>query len=76
MATQGFIYAGSCEDTTIEDDIGKYCSSLCEDRGNQQIHKIGPTFSEYTTWLLLQQSGDGWSVVDTAKDTGTAPAPW
>jgi hypothetical protein len=76
MAKKGYAYAGSCEDTTIEDDIGKYCSSLCENRGTRQIHKIGPTFSEYTTWLLLEKSGGLWRVIATAKDTGTAPAPW
>lgn len=76
MDGQGFVYAGECATTTIEDDLGKYCSSLCEERGTSQIHKIGPTFSEYTTWLLLERSGGVWSLTDTAEDTGTAPAPW
>ena len=76
MDGEGLAYAGECATTTIEDDLGKYCSSLCEDRGESQIHKVGPTFSEYTTWLLLERSGGTWSVTDTAEDTGTAPAPW
>lgn len=76
MTGQGYIYAGDCATTTIEDDLGKHCSSLCEDLGDRQVYKIGPTFSEYTTWLLLERSGGVWRVTDTAKDTGTGPAPW
>ena len=76
MERKGYVYAGECATTTVEDDLGKYCSSLCEDRGSSQIHKIGPTFSEYTTWLLLARTEGTWRVVDSAKDTGTAPAPW
>lgn len=76
MERKGYVYAGECATTTVEDDLGKYCSSLCEDRGSSQIHKIGPTFSEYTTWLLLARTEGTWRVVDSVKDTGTAPAPW
>lgn len=76
MERKGYVYAGECATTTVEDDLGKYCSSLCEDRGSSQIHKIGPTFSEYTTWLLLARTDGTWRVIDTARDTGTAPAPW
>ncbi len=76
MDGQGFVYAGECASTTIEDDAGKHCSSLCEDRGDSQIHKEGMTFSEYTTWLLLERENGMWRVTDTAEDTGTAPAPW
>lgn len=76
MDDQGHTYAGDCAATTIEDDIGKYCSSLCKASADEAIYKIGPTFSEYTTWLLLERSDATWRVVDTAPDTGTAPAPW
>lgn len=76
MDDEGYTYAGECATTDLETDIGKYCSSLCEDRGDERIYKIGPTFSEYTTWLLLEKSDAKWRVVDTAPDTGTAPPPW
>lgn len=76
MEDQGHTYAGDCAATTIEDDIGKYCSSLCKASAHEAIYKVGPTFSEYTTWLLLEKSDATWRVVDTAPDTGTAPAPW
>lgn len=76
MAKKGFTYAGDCATTTLEDDIGKHCSSLCKDLGDKRIYKIGPTFSEYTTWLLLKKSSGGWLVTATAPDTGTAPPPW
>jgi hypothetical protein len=76
MDAEGHTYAGDCAATTIEDDIGKYCSSLCKASADEAIYKVGPTFSEYTTWLLLEKSDAKWRVVDTAPDTGTAPAPW
>lgn len=76
MEGQGFVYAGECASTTIEDDVGKHCSSLCEDLGDRQVHKEGMTFSEYTTWLLVERQNGTWRVTDTADDTGTAPAPW
>jgi hypothetical protein len=76
MGKKGFRYAGECATTTLEKDIGKYCSSLCEDKGARRIYRIGPTFSEYTQWLLLERSGGTWRVIAAAKDTGTAPPPW
>lgn len=75
-AKQGFTYAGDCASTELETDIGKLCSSLCENRGDQRIYKIGRTFSEYTTWLLLERSGGTWRVIATAPEKGTAPPPW
>ena len=76
LTGEGFAYAGDCATATIEADLGKYCSSLCEDRGEQQVFRIGPTFSEYTIWLLLEESDGSWRVTETARDTGPAPPPW
>lgn len=76
MAGRGYAYAGDCATTRVESDVGKYCSSLYESQGGRRIYRVGPTFSEYTTWLLLEQSSGAWRVMATAKDVGTAPPPW
>jgi len=76
MVTQGYRYAGECAETTIEDDIGKFCSTRCIDRVNQKIYGVGRTFSEYTTWLLVERRAGGWLVVATARHEGTTPPPW
>ena len=59
-------YAGDCETTDVETDVGKYCSSLQEDRGDSAIYLIGLTFSEYGIWLLLEQVDGDWVVSDWA----------
>jgi hypothetical protein len=57
-------YAGDCESTNIDTDVGKYCSKLWEDRGDSAIYIIGLTFSEFDTWLLLEKTGGDWAVSD------------
>ena len=80
LADYGRGYLEDC-DPDPETDIGYYCSSLWEDRGDTQIHTAGMVFSEGNTWLLVErQDDDGWAVVDTA-DIGLGPdepltPPW
>ena len=59
-------YAGDCETTDVETDVGKYCSSLWEDRGDSAIYAIGLTFSEFGFWVLLEQVDGDWVVSDWA----------
>jgi len=59
-------YAGDCETTNVETDVGKYCSSLWEDRGDSAIYAIGLTFSEFGFWVLLEQVDGDWVVSDWA----------
>jgi hypothetical protein len=59
-------YAGDCETTDIETDVGKYCSTLWEDRGDSAIYAIGLTFSELGFWVLLEQIDGDWVVSDWA----------
>lgn len=75
----GAPYAGDCEATVLEEDAGAWCTTLEEDRGTTRIYGAGPTFSEYTTWLLLEQGPGGWAVVDTASQGELGdlqPPPW
>jgi len=59
-------YAGDCDTTDIETDVGKYCSTLWEDRGDSAIYAIGLTFSEYGFWLLLERVDNDWVASDWA----------
>ncbi len=76
MTRQGYAYAGDCRTTRLETDAGKYCSSLVKRQAGQRIYSVGPTFSEYTTYLLLTQSSGEWRVTATARDDGSSPPPW
>ena len=70
-------YAGDCENTDIETDIGKFCSMLWEDRGDSAIYVVGMTFSDVVLWVLLEQVDGDWVVVDTvAGSGGDAESPW
>jgi len=60
-------YAGDCATTNVETDVGKYCSTLWEDRGDSAVYVIGLTFSEYDTWLLLELVDGDWVVTDWAE---------
>jgi hypothetical protein len=59
----GASFAGPCEQTRSPEDIGKLCARFVEQRDGVQAHLVGPTFSEFTTWLFLEQAASGWTVV-------------
>lgn len=70
-------YAGDCSATTVEEDVGKVCSSFYGGSGSQAVYAVGPTFSEFGEWLLLEQQADGtWLVVDTSPVGTVAVPPW
>jgi hypothetical protein len=62
LADYDLVYAGPCADTSLSEDVGKYCSTVLEDRGATLVAIVGPTFSEYTDFLLIEQTGNGWIV--------------
>jgi len=79
VESNGGQYAGACEQTRSPDDIGKMCSRFVDDRGAVQAYLIGRTFSEFSTWVFLQQRDGGWSVLATAQldfNDVTMKIPW
>jgi hypothetical protein len=79
LTAAGVEYAGDCAGTNLDEDVGKQCSRLEDDRGSRRIYATGPTFSEFDAWLLLERGPEGWSVIDEASagtlDDPQAP-PW
>jgi zinc-ribbon domain len=73
-------YAGDCALADIETDVGDFCATLQEDRGQTLIYAAGLTFSEYAVWLLVVNQGGGWLVVEEAEialgPDGSAVPPW
>jgi hypothetical protein len=63
---QGHEYAGDCASTSLEEDVGKWCSGQSADNGDTRTYYIGPTFSEGAEQLTVTRSstsaGDRWSV--------------
>lgn len=65
MSGNGMTYAGPCEQVTA-DQANQYCSAVVEDRGTEVVLMIGPTFTEYEQYLLLEQTESGWLVTQVA----------
>jgi hypothetical protein len=65
MAEEGEEYAGDCADTTVEEDTGKICTTLQEEKDGRQAYLAGPTFSEFNTWLFVERADGRWSVSST-----------
>lgn len=65
VESSGATFAGDCATTRSPDDIGKVCSKFIEERGTLRAYLIGRTFSEFSTWVFVEQGAAGWTVADT-----------
>lgn len=65
VEASGATYAGDCGSTRSPDDIGKVCSKFIDERGTLRAYLTGRTFSEFNTWVFVQQGAGGWSVANT-----------
>lgn len=73
------VYAGDCAATESPRDIGKVCSKYIAQRGSMRAYLIGRTFSEFSSWVFVEQKRDGWVVVATTPLDFAAPSlvvPW
>lgn len=64
LRNEGYAYSGDCADAKLDTDSGKWCSTLSGDRGDGQTYRVGRVFSQYKYSLVLEKSGNTWSVVD------------
>lgn len=79
VGARGALYAGDCTQMVSPRDIGKVCSRWVEERGGVRAYLLGRTFSEFTTWLFVARSSDGWQVVGEAPlrfESASLAIPW
>lgn len=62
----GAAYAGDCGSTRSPDDAGKICSRFVEQLADVRAYLIGRTFSEFSRWVFVEHTPDGW------RDAGAA----
>ena len=75
----GGVFAGPCAQTRSPDDIGKVCAGFVDERDHLRAYLLGRTFSEFTTWVFLDEDGRGWAVVASAPldfHDMTMAIPW
>lgn len=81
VEAEGAIYAGDCATTVSPRDIGATCSKLAAEEDGIKAYLVGRTFSEFTDWVFVQESGRGdWRIVaemplDFENDDATIPWP-
>ncbi|MBI2759798.1 MAG: hypothetical protein HYX51_00020 [Chloroflexi bacterium] len=61
----GMAYAGDCAATQSPRDIGKVCSKLIGERDGMRAYLTGRTFSEFSTWVFVEQTSAGWQLAGT-----------
>jgi len=78
VQTGGEVYAGDCAATTPA-NIGQDCSKYVADRGALQAYLVGRAFSEYSDWLFVQLTSEGWVPLSSAAFDDSARSlviPW
>jgi hypothetical protein len=81
VESRGATYAGDCGGTVSPSDIGATCSKLIGDQREVKAYLVGRTFSEFSDWVFVTDSGRGdWRIVaetplDLRNDDGTIPWP-
>jgi hypothetical protein len=69
-------YVGDCTEAQPGVDVGKLCSTLAGTRGPTRAYTLGPTFSEYTSTMLIQEAPDvGWTVLSVEIRDPNAEVP-
>ena len=71
---QGFV--AECDAARRPDDVGKQCARLRGTRDGMRAYELGPTFGEYTRFIILEQVGDSWTILHLERrDPNSPPAP-
>jgi hypothetical protein len=76
--SQGFV--ADCDDAQRPDDVGKQCAERLGERGGLIAFKLGPTFSEYTQIIILEQLDGVWTIAEQQRHSPDDPnipgIPW
>jgi LysM repeat protein len=68
---RGEEYAGPCDETVLEEDIGKWCSEMVSRTDNRAEAQFGPTFSQFVVAVTFERVDGEWQVV--REDSPQAP---
>jgi len=70
-------FVGLCQNAKIGVDIGKLCTNELGKRGTRKAYALGPTFSEPTAIVMVEQAPDGtWKVLSvTNRDPSQGGIP-
>ena len=73
----GVAYGGDCADATPR-NYGQYCSrDVADHPDGVHAYLVGPVFSEFTTWVFVQQTAnDEWVALGAAPYDETNTIPW
>jgi hypothetical protein len=76
-ANRNVDFIGLCQNATPGVDVGKLCTNELGSRGTRRAYALGPTFSEPTAIVMVEQAGDGtWKVLSvTNRDPSQASIP-
>ena len=73
-------FVDDCTKTDASKDVGKICATFKGERGQQRAYVLGPTLSQGTQWVILENQGSQWNVVSSqalTPDTAGVPGiPW
>jgi hypothetical protein len=74
-------FVPDCSRADVAADVNKICAAQRGERNNQRAYVIGPTFSEFTQWVFVEDRGNGvWVVVGNqpmTSETNAVPGiPW
>lgn len=73
ITDRGYTYAGDCDETTIDDDTGKWCSSIFSMTEDRVVVRIGVTFAEFLRRVTFEKQGATWVVVSDVSENLGAP---
>jgi len=74
-------FVEDCTKADVAKDTNKICATFRGERANQRAYVVGPTFSEPTQWVILEDKGGGqWAAAGTTllnADAAAVPGiPW
>ena len=73
-------FVDDCDDAKRPDDVGKQCARLRGVRNGMRAYELGPTFSEYTRLLIVEQAAGTWTILhQEIRDPSQPPVsgiPW
>jgi hypothetical protein len=76
-ANRNVDFIGLCQNAKPGVDVGKLCTNELGSRGTRRAYALGPTFSEPTAIVMVEQADDGtWKVLSvTNRDPSQASIP-